>query len=105
MDNLIEQKNKLEEQIILNNNKIDYYEKVKILLQNTSQFAREQSKKQMEYIITQCLQYIFDPSMEFKIDIMERANRIEAEFYVVSNINGEKIITRPQDSRGEELWI
>ncbi|QCX32300.1 ATPase [Caloramator sp. E03] len=100
MDNLIEQKKKIEAQLKINNNKIDNYEKVKILLQNTSQFAREQSKKQIEYIITQCLQYIFDPSMEFKIDIVEKSNRIEAEFFVVSNINGEQIVTKPQDSRG-----
>lgn len=75
-------------------------QKVKFLLQNASQYAREQSKKQMEYTVTQCLQYIFDPSLEFKIEIVEKSNRIEAEFYVISNINGEQIKTKPQDSRG-----
>ncbi|MCX7885384.1 MAG: ATPase [Caloramator sp.] len=100
MDNLLEQKSKIEKQLIINNEKIDNLEKIKVLFQNTSQFAREQSKKQMEYLITQCLQYIFDPTMEFKIELIEKSNRIEAEFYVTSNINGEKIVTNPQDSRG-----
>ncbi len=75
-------------------------QKVKLLLQNASQFAREQSKAQMEYLVTQCLQYIFDPSMEFKIELLEKANRIEGDFFVVSKINNSEIVTRPQDSRG-----
>lgn len=100
MDNLLEQKSKIEKQLIINNEKIDNLEKIKVLFQNTSQFAREQSKKQMEYLITQCLQYIFDPSMEFKIELVKKSNRIEAEFYVISNMNGEKITTDPEQSRG-----
>jgi DNA repair exonuclease SbcCD ATPase subunit len=78
----------------------DKLQKVKLLLQNASQFAREQSKTQMEYLVTQCLQYIFDPSMEFRIQLIEKANRIEGDFFVVSKINNSEIVTRPQDSRG-----
>lgn len=80
--------------------KNDKLQKVKLLLQNASRYAREQSKTQMEYLVTQCLQYIFDPSMEFRIELMEKANRIEGDFFVVSKINDSEIVTRPQDSRG-----
>jgi DNA repair exonuclease SbcCD ATPase subunit len=100
MENLMEQAAEIKDNIdntILENEKL---QKVKYLLQNASQFAREQSKKQMEYLVTQCLQYIFDPSMEFKIEILEKANRIEAEFYVESLINNQRVATKPQDSRG-----
>lgn len=79
---------------------IDKLRRVKILLQKTSQFAREQSKKQMEYLITQCLQYIFDSKMEFFIDIKEKGEKIEAEFYVMSEQDNKKITTKPQESRG-----
>lgn len=100
MDILAEQITNIDEKLTLIKSENDKLHKVKFLLQNASQYAREQSKKQMEYTVTQCLQYIFDPSLEFKIEIVEKSNRIEAEFYVISNINGEQIKTKPQDSRG-----
>lgn len=100
MDILVEQTANIEGKLASIKGEIDILQQVKLLLQNASQYAREQSKKQMEYTVTQCLQYIFDPSLEFKIEILEKSNRIEAEFYVVSNINGEQIKTKPQDSRG-----
>ena len=94
---LSEESNKKLKELQIENDKL---QKVKLLLQNASQFAREQSKTQMEYLVTQCLQYIFDPSMEFRIELMEKANRIEGDFFVVSKINNSEIVTRPQDSRG-----
>jgi len=100
MLNLKKNKDEEEEKLKKLELEIDNLKKVKILLQKTSQFAREQSKKQMEYLITQCLQYIFDSKMEFFIDIKEKGEKIEAEFYVISEQNNDKIITKPQDSRG-----
>ncbi|MDO6355454.1 ATPase [Caloramator sp. CAR-1] len=100
MLNLKKNKDEEEEKLKKLELEIDNLKKVKILLQKTSQFAREQSKKQMEYLITQCLQYIFDSKMEFFIDIKEKGEKIEAEFYVISEQNNNKIITKPQDSRG-----
>lgn len=110
MNEYYKQKGKMETLIELSNNssdkldklkkESDKLQKVKLLLQNVSRFAREQSKAQMEYLVTQCLQYIFDPSMEFRIELVEKANRIEGEFYVVSKVNNTEIVTKPQDSRG-----
>ncbi|SEF46548.1 hypothetical protein SAMN05660865_00292 [Caloramator fervidus] len=79
---------------------LDKLKKVKILLQKTSQFAREQSKKQLEYLITQCLQYIFDSKIKFYIELKEKGDKIDAEFYVISEQNGKKIITKPCEARG-----
>lgn len=100
MLNLKKNKDEEEEKLKKLELEIDNLKKVKILLQKTSQFAREQSKKQMEYLITQCLQYIFDSKMEFFIDIKEKGEKIEAEFYVISEQNNNKIITKPQEARG-----
>lgn len=100
MLNLKKNKDEEEEKLKTLELEIDKLRRVKILLQKTSQFAREQSKKQMEYLITQCLQYIFDSKMEFFIDIKEKGEKIEAEFYVVSEQNNNKITTKPQEARG-----
>jgi DNA repair exonuclease SbcCD ATPase subunit len=79
---------------------IDKLEKVRVLLQKVSEFTREQSKQQIESLVSNCLQFIFDMNLEFKIEINEVRGRPEAEFYVISNINGEIIRTKPQESRG-----
>lgn len=100
METLIELSNNSSDKLDKFKKENDKLQKVKLLLQNASRFAREQSKTQMEYLVSQCLQYIFDPSMEFRIELLEKANRIEGEFFVVSKINNTEIVTKPQDSRG-----
>lgn len=78
---------------------IDTLEKTNILLQKTGEYAREQAKKQIEGLVTNCLQYIFDDNIEFQIDIHEAYGKPNAEFYVITK--GEEIIkTKPQESRG-----
>jgi len=97
---LVDQKSRLETalQKILDN--LDVLEQVRILLQKVSEYAREQSRQQIESLVTNCLQFIFDTNIEFRIEIEEVRGRPEAEFYVISNINGEVIKTKPQDARG-----
>jgi len=85
-------------QKILDN--IDLLEKVRVLLQKASEYAREQSKQQIESLVSNCLQFIFDSAIEFKIEINDMRGRPEAEFYVISSSNGEVVKTKPQDSRG-----
>ena len=92
-------RNLIEQNLILKN-KIDTLEKVVILLKTVSEFAREESRKKIEEIVTNCLQYIFDTNIEFKIEMTELRNRPDAEFYVISNVDGEEIKTKPQDARG-----
>lgn len=99
-DQLQEQRTKCQENIQKTQQNIEVLDKVRLLLQKLSEFAREQSREQIENLVTNCLQYIFDTNMEFKIEINEVRGRPEAEFYVVSNIEGEEIKTKPQDARG-----
>jgi DNA repair exonuclease SbcCD ATPase subunit len=100
MDQLIEQKDSLETQLKKALENIDILEKVRLLLQKVSEYAREQSRVQIESLVTNCLQYIFDSNIEFKIEINEVRGRPEAEFYVVSNFGGTQIKTKPQEARG-----
>ncbi|NLL06251.1 MAG: ATPase [Clostridiaceae bacterium] len=99
-EQLFEQKSTLEKSLQKALDNIDILEKVKVLLQRVSEFAREQSRIQIEALVTNCLQYIFDASLEFKIEINEVRGRPEAEFYVISKYGGTEIKTKPQDARG-----
>ncbi len=98
---------KIIEQLKENNEKIasiekqqELLEKVNILLQKTSQFAREQAKVQVENLVTNCLEYIFENNTQFKIEINEAYKKQNAEFYVITNVDGEEIKTKPTESRG-----
>ncbi|MCG0276063.1 MAG: ATPase [Thermosediminibacteraceae bacterium] len=82
------------------NKEVELLEKVRILLQKTSEYAREQAKQQIEMLVTRCLQFIFGENIEFKIELSEVRGRPEAEFYVVSSYGDTSIITKPQDARG-----
>lgn len=100
-------KEKIIEQINENDKKInsiekqkDTLEKVNILLQKTSQFAREQAKTQVENLVTNCLEYIFENETEFKIEMTEAYKKQNAEFYVITKTGNEEIKTRPTESRG-----
>ena len=77
----------IKEQIIQNKeelykieDEINLLTKVNILLQKTSEFAREQAKKQVESLVTKCLQYIFESDIEFIIEIEELRGKSNAEF-------------------------
>lgn len=76
------------------------FEQVIVLLQQTSEHARRQAREQIEMLVTNTLRSVFGGEYAFKIELTEKAGRPEAEFYVVSSYGGEKLETRPQDSRG-----
>jgi DNA repair exonuclease SbcCD ATPase subunit len=79
----------------------DLLEKVSVLLSLTSQHARAQAKQQIEVLVTNTLRHVFGGPYAFKIDLVEKAGRPEAEFYVVSpGEGGQMIESRPQESRG-----
>ncbi|WP_010249698.1 ATPase [Acetivibrio cellulolyticus] len=99
-EQLVEQKSSLEKLLQKAVDNIDILEKVKVLLQKVSEFAREQSRAHIEALVTNCLQYIFDSSLEFRIEISEVRGRPEAEFYVLSKYGDMEIKTKPQDARG-----
>lgn len=82
------------------NAQIDLIEKASILLQKTSEFARNQAKIQVESLVTNCLQYIFENNLEFEIEIEELYGKPNAEFYVTTKYDDTLIKTKPELSRG-----
>ncbi len=93
----IEENNKVIKQI---DNQIELNEKVVVLLQKTSEFARNQAKLQIESLVTNCLQYIFENNSEFQIEIEESYNKPSAEFYVITKGKDIIVKTKPELSRG-----
>ncbi|HEY3366221.1 MAG TPA: ATPase [Symbiobacteriaceae bacterium] len=76
------------------------YEQVALLLQQTADHARQTARQQIEGLVTATLRSVFGPEYGFVIELTERGGRPEAEFYVVSDFDGELLKTRLQDSRG-----
>lgn len=100
MEQLSEQRSNQEKMLQKCIDNIELLEKVRILLSRVSEFAREQARAQIESLVTNCLQFIFDTNLEFGIEINEVRGRPEAEFFVISNYTGQVIKTKPQDARG-----
>jgi DNA repair exonuclease SbcCD ATPase subunit len=76
-------------------------ERVRLLLQEAASHAREQGRRQVEFMVTQALQFVFGGDLDFKVVIEEKRDRPEAEFYVCSNYGGDlRVETAPQDARG-----
>jgi DNA repair ATPase RecN len=71
-----------------------------ILLQRTSEKAREFGKERLEEITTSALQFVFGPDVRFEIELGETAGRPQAEFYLVSNQGGNEVRTKPMESNG-----
>lgn len=82
------------------NEMMDVLEQVRILFRRVSEYAREQIKQQIEMLVTHCLQFVFGPNLEFKIELSEMRGKADAEFYVISVFNDMKVKTKPQDARG-----
>ena len=99
-DKILEQIEDTSEELSNIDEKVNLLEKVNILLQKTSEYARLQSKQQIEVIVSNCLQYIFDSNMEFIIEIEELYGKPNAEFYVITKDEKEVIKTKPELSRG-----
>ncbi len=100
-------KEKIEEQLLelkktinIIDDEIELLSKVGILLQKTSEYARNQAKVQVESLVTKCLQYIFETNIEFLIEIEEQRGKANAEFYVINELDDMTIKTKPELSRG-----
>lgn len=76
-------------------------EKVRLLLQEAARHAREQGRRQVEFMVTQALQFVFGGDLEFKVAIEDKRDRPEAEFFVSSSYGTDlRVETAPQDARG-----
>ncbi len=79
---------------------VDTLDKVGILFQKTSKYARNYGKTLIEDFTTNSLRYIFDRDYNFEIELTERRNVSNADFYVVEEIENQTIKSKPDISRG-----
>lgn len=73
----VDQKQKAEAELGIN-------DKVQILLQKTSDFARQQAKSRIEEIVTSALSVVFDRPYQFRISLEVRGNRPEVDYWLQS---------------------
>ncbi|MCK9442917.1 MAG: ATPase [Tissierellaceae bacterium] len=99
-DKIIEQIDTYTERLNIIQSELDLLSKVAVLLQKTSEFSREQAKKQVESLVTKCLQFIFESDIQFTIEIDELRGKSSAEFYVTNKNENLIIKTKPELSRG-----
>jgi len=80
---------------------LDDCEAERIILQKTSETARQRAKDRLEVTVTSALQYTFGPQFSAEIDMDTSGGKSVADIYVVTDYgNGNIIRTKPQDSRG-----
>lgn len=98
---LLKEKADKEKHLKLVREEIECLEKVRLLLLTAAEHAREQGRRQVEFLVTQALQFVFGSDLEFRVKVEEKRERPEAEFYVCSTYGGDfKVETTPQDARG-----
>ncbi|MDH7578811.1 MAG: ATP-binding protein [Bacillota bacterium] len=98
---LLREKAAQEKRLLEVREEIECLEKVRLLLLEAAKHAREQGRRQVEFLVTQALQFVFGGDLEFKVKVEEKRERPEAEFYVCSTYGGDfKVETTPQDARG-----
>lgn len=78
---------------------LDTFDKITILLQKTSHYARGQIKGRIEALVSQALNVVYGGNHKFTIDLITRSGRPETDFYLEDN----GVITRlekPDYGRG-----
>lgn len=63
---------------------LEVFDKVQILLQKTSDYARKQAKNRIEEIVTSALSVVFGKDYVFTVDLQVRSNRPEVDYYLTS---------------------
>jgi len=63
---------------------LDVIEKVSMLLQKTSEFARQQAKSKIEEIVTSALSVVYGTDYKFYLELTVRSSRPELDFYLQS---------------------
>lgn len=61
------------------------FDLVQILLQKTSEYARQQVKTQIEEIVTSALSVVFDKQYRFWMQVEVRSNQPEVDYYLESD--------------------
>lgn len=99
-DALLQQRQAKAEALAHLREQVQVMEQAIVLLKETADHAREQARHQIEVLVANSLRTVFGPDFGFRIELKESAGRPQAEFYVTSAYAGERLETRPEDSRG-----
>lgn len=100
-EHLLNEQEQWKKKLELIRKEMDNYIKARFLLQEASAFAREQARQNIEAWVSGALQFAFQTDdIAFRVEILEKNNRPDAEFYVVSDYDGIRVETKPQDARG-----
>jgi len=75
--------------------KLGVYDLVQILLQKTSDFARQQAKTRIEEIVTSALSVVFGKDYRFEIELDVKGNQPVAEYFLESE--GVRTQLKPPD--------
>ena len=81
-DLLLEQQEAAEKALAAASGQLDTFDKVQILLQQTSDYARKQLKGHVEDIVSQALNIVYGGAHRFTMDIQTRSNRPEVDYYL-----------------------
>lgn len=98
-DLLLEQRVAAAERKLEAENQLGVFDKVQILLQKTSEYARRQAKEQIEAIVSEALNVVFGGNHRFVVELGLKANQPVAEYW----LNDGTTITRlekPDYDRG-----
>lgn len=86
-------------------NQLEMFDKVLILLQKTSDYARQQIKGRVEELVSQALNIIYGGSHQFTIDLVVRSNRPEADYILNENGVVTHLVKPDYDNGGGKVDI
>lgn len=92
--------NRLEENLKKINQESEDLILVDTLLKETAEFSRLQSSKEIESIVTSCLDLVFNSKMEFKIELSQLRGKNSAEFFIIEMDEDKKYTYKIEDTRG-----
>lgn len=98
-DLLIKQRDDAEKRAAAAADQLDVLDKVQILLQKTSEYARQQIKGHIEDIVSQALNIVYGGDHKFIIDLVVRANRPEVDYYLFDGATMVKL-EKPDYNQG-----
>lgn len=79
----------------------DLWDRVRLLLTKTSEFAREQTVRRVESLATSALQAVFgDETLSFRIVLDTRGGQPTADWEVVSQYGDLQVANDPAEARG-----
>ena len=98
-DLLIQHKQKALDAITEATEQIGIFDKVQILLQKTSEYARQQAKDRIESVVSEALNVVFGGNHSFVIDLGRRAGQPVADYWLNDGSTFTKL-EKPDYDRG-----